>query len=79
MPCILQAHYHSGARTFHEAFFYPLSSEFGEQQACMGEVSDFPMDSLCNQIIQDPLPITGEELEEFNKDFEDFWDNSLKG
>jgi hypothetical protein len=73
LPCIIQAYYHTGTQYFHEAYFYPLSSEFGDQEPCWGEVEDYPVDSLCNQIIQEPQPITGQWLEDFNEEFAGFW------
>jgi hypothetical protein len=72
-PCIVVGHYHSGAHRFHAAFFYPLSAEVDEEAPRMGEVEDFTMDSLRNQIILEPMPITGNELEEFNEDFKDYF------
>jgi hypothetical protein len=50
-----------------------LSAEVDEEVPRMGEVEDFTMDSLRNQIILEPMPITGNELEEFNEDFKDYF------
>ena len=72
-PCIVEGHYHSGAQNFHEAFFYPLSAELDEDGPRMGEVEDFTMDSLRNQMILKAVPISGDELEEFNEDFKDYF------
>lgn len=72
-PCIVVGHYHTGAHCFHEAFFYPLSAELDEDTPRMGEVEDFTMDSLRNQMILEAMPITGDDLEEFNEDFKDYF------
>ena len=64
VPIILEAHYHPHTGEVTTVYEYPLSSEFGDQAPCMGEVEDFPMDSLCNQIIQKPRELTKAEIKD---------------
>jgi len=62
LPIILESHYHPHSGKILAVYEYPLSPELDEPEARMGEVQDFTMDSLRNQIIQKPRKLSESEV-----------------
>lgn len=68
-PCIFHLEYDPETLKIKKGLMFPLSPEVDDEEPRVGEVIDFTVDSLRNQIVMEPIELELESLGELNEAF----------